>query len=60
MKSVAQFAEHIIWGSIGLAVSLVVLFAILHVLKTQAATVPVVGAPVAAGAQWVGAHAQNY
>jgi hypothetical protein len=60
MKNVAQFAESIIWGSVGLGVSLIVFFAIIHVLKTQAANVPVVGAPVAVGAQWVGAHAQNY
>lgn len=60
MKNVAQFAEAIIWGSAGLAVSLIILFAILHVLKNQAAAIPVVGAPVAAGASWIGAHAQNY
>ena len=58
MKSVAQFAEHILWGSAALAVSLIILFAILHVLKNQ--SVPVVGSPIAGGANWVGAHAQNY
>ena len=58
MKNVAQFAERIIWGSAGLALTLVVMFAVLHVLKNQ--QVPVVGAPVATAANWVGAHAQNY
>lgn len=58
MKSVAQFVEHILWASFALAISLIILFAILHVLKNQ--NVPVVGAPVAGAANWVGSHAQNY
>ena len=58
MKSVAQYVEHILWASAALAVSLVIMFAILHVLKNQ--NVPVVGAPIAGAANWVGVHAQNY
>lgn len=58
MKNVAQFAERIIWGCAGLALSLVILFAILHILKNQ--QVPIVGAPLATGANWVGTHASNY
>jgi hypothetical protein len=58
MKNVAQFTERIVWGAAGLAVSLIILFAILHVLKNQ--SVPVVGSPVATAANWVGTHASNY
>jgi hypothetical protein len=58
MKNVAQFAERIIWGAAGLAVSMIILFGILHVLKNQ--NIPVVGSPVAGAANWVGVHASNY
>jgi hypothetical protein len=60
MTQFTHFVEKILWGSIGLAFGLVVLFAILHVLRNQGASVPVVGAPVANAASWVGAHATNY
>jgi len=58
MKSVAQFAERILWSVTGLIVLLIITFAILHVLKNQ--NVPVVGSPLAGAANWVGTHAQNY
>ncbi|HWS82803.1 MAG TPA: hypothetical protein VN207_00940 [Ktedonobacteraceae bacterium] len=60
MTHFTHFVEKMFWGSVGLAVGLVVLFAILHVLRTQAVNVPAVGAPVANAAGWVGAHATNY
>lgn len=46
------FFERTIWGVAGLAVSLILLFAILHFLKQNAVT--------GGAAEWVGAHAQNY
>jgi len=58
MKSVAQFAERILWSVTGLIVLLVIAFAVLHVLKNQ--NIPVVGAPISGAANWVGAHASNY
>lgn len=61
MTHFTKFIERIIWGVAGLAVSMIILFAILHVLRSNPiATAPVVGAPVAAGATWVGQHIQNY
>lgn len=60
MTHFTNYIEKIFWGSVGLAIALVILFAIIHVLRTQAGAVPVVGAPVAQGASWVGAHASYY
>lgn len=47
-----NFAEKTIWGVAGLALSLIILFAILHYLKGNSLTGGV--------ADWVGSHAQNY
>ena len=61
MSNFVRFIEKMFWGIAGLAVSLVILFAVLHILKSNSvAQVPVVGAPVAGAANWVGAHAQSY
>lgn len=60
MTHFTHYIEKIFWGSVGLAIALVIMFAIVHVLRTQAGVVPVVGAPVANAAGWVGAHAQYY
>jgi len=58
MSYFVKFIERIFWGIAGLALSLIILFAVLHILKNQ--NVPIVGAPVAAGATWVGRYASNY
>lgn len=60
MSHFVKFIEKMFWGLFGLGLSLVVFFAVLHVLKNQGGTVPIVGGPLASGANWVGAHAQNY
>lgn len=52
MSKFLNFAEKTIWGTAGLALGLIILFAILHVLKGNGLTGP--------AAAWVGAHAQNY
>ena len=52
MARFLAFFEKTIWGVAGLALSLIILFAILHFLKMNAVT--------GGAAQWVGAHAQNY
>ena len=52
MGRVLSFAEKMLWGAGGLAVSLIILFAILHFLKGNNLTGGV--------ANWVGSHAQNY
>jgi len=58
MSYFIKFLERIFWGIAGLALSLVILFAVLHILKNQ--NVPVVGAPLAGAASWVGRYASNY
>lgn len=52
--------ERMFWGLLGLGVSLVIFFAVLHILKNQGASIPVVGGPVSQGASWVGTHSTNY
>ena len=58
MSYFVKFIERIFWGVVGLGLMLVIFFAVLHILKNQ--SLPAVGAPVAAGANWVGRHATNY
>ena len=61
MTHFSHFIEKMAWGVAGLAVMLIVLFAILHVLRSNAiASVPVVGAPVAGASNWVGAHTTSW
>lgn len=60
MKHLFTFIERIFWGSAALLLGLVILFAILHMLRTQGGNIPFVGGAVASGAGWAGAHAQNY
>lgn len=60
MTQFVHFLERMFWGLLGLGVSLVIFFAVLHILKNQGSGVPVVGGAVSSGASWVGAHAQNY
>lgn len=60
MAHFAHYIEKIAWGLLGFGVMVVLFYAVLHILRTQASQVPVVGAPVAAGATWVAAHSQNY
>jgi len=52
MGKFVSFAEKTLWGVGGLAVSLIILFAVLHFLKQNSLTGGVAG--------WVGDHAQNY
>lgn len=60
MTHFAHYIEKILWGLMGFGVMLVLFYAALHILRTQAAQIPVVGSPVASGATWVAAHSQNY
>jgi hypothetical protein len=60
MTHFTHFVEKMFWGSVGLAVGLVVMYAFLHTIRVNAGVVPVVGAPIATGASWVGAHTQPY
>lgn len=60
MSQFTKFIEHMFWGLIGLGVSLVIFFAVLHILKNQGGSVPIVGGPLSSGASWVGAHSTNY
>ena len=57
MRHLFTFVERTFWGVAGLALMLVILFAALHVLRTNALTS---GNFVGTASQWVGAHAQNY
>jgi hypothetical protein len=52
MSKVVSYAEKLLWGTAGLAVSLILLFAILHFLKNNSLTGGI--------SDWVGTHAQNY
>ena len=52
MARFMAFFEKTLWGVAGLAVSLIILFAILHFLKQNSLT--------GGAADWVGSHAQNY
>lgn len=52
MSRFLSFLERTFWGIGGLAVGLILLFAILHMLKQNSLTGGV--------ASWVGSHAQNY
>jgi len=60
MKHLFTFVERTFWGVAGLALILIIMFAVLHVLRTNGQSVPVVGGALSSGAGWVGAHAQNY
>lgn len=57
MRHFFTFVERTFWGTLSLALGLVILFAALHVLRTNAMTS---GNIIGQGASWVGAHAQNY
>jgi hypothetical protein len=57
MRQLTRFLGHLFWGLGGLAVMLVVLFAIIHVLRTNSFTNSNV---VGQAAGWVGSHASNY
>lgn len=52
MGKLVSYVEKLLWGVGGLAVSLIILFAILHFLKQNSLT--------GGAAGWVGEHAQNY
>ena len=52
MSRLFTFVERTFWGIGGLALSLIILFAVLHMLKQNAVT--------GAAAGWVGSHATNY
>ena len=52
MSKLIGFVERTFWGIGGLAIGLILLFAVLHMLKQNAIT--------GGAASWVGTHASNY
>ena len=57
MGHFGKFFSRIGWGIGSLAVMLVILFAVIHILKTSSLTG---GTIIGAAAGWVGGHATNY
>ena len=57
MGHFGKFFSRIGWGIGSLAVMLVILFAVIHILKTSSLTG---GNIIGAAAGWVGGHATNY
>lgn len=57
MDHLGKFVSRIGWGIGSLAVMLVILFAVIHILRTSNLTG---GNIIGAAAGWVGSHATNY